>query len=140
MEILGVADPIGILVFAPLIGEASSVDVSFFRVALRGRIVSHNHPRGTMLSRDDLREAIDGNLLRIEAVMPDGEIMAWNRPAGGWPDVAGALRAYGVGFIRATKGAKGRTLTRDEVRKQIDRALKAALGDAAPVVDVSRVE
>ena len=139
-EVLAAAEASGRLLYAPLVGEANEVDVSAFRFLLRGRIVSHNHPHGTMLSLGDLRVAIDCNVLRIEALGPDGEILAWNRPEAGWPEEDTATRAYIVGFNRAARAAKTRAATRDELRAQVDRAFAKTLGPEILRIEVSRVE
>ena len=119
LEVLSVFDAEGRLLYAPLIGEDRTVDATLFLTFLRDRTVTHNHPTGTMLSPQDLIVAIEANMARIEAVCPDGTIMAWERPTEGWPDRNDALQTCRTAFLRASKKAKIGSNARDEIRSSL---------------------
>ena len=76
-----------------------------------------------MLSPSDLLSAIDADMARIEAVCSDGTIMAWDRPAAGWPDREEVLRSLKTAFLRASEKANKGANAREAIRRQFDRSL-----------------
>ena len=139
VEALSVFNRQGEILFAPLVGEPDGVFIDRCIRDLRDRIVTHNHPRCTMLSHHDLLSAIDADMARIEAVCADGTIMAWDRPDAGWPDREKALQAVRTAFRRAAAKAKTGRSAREEIRKQFDRTLGDArvFGQKALKVSIS---
>lgn len=52
---------------------------------------THNHPRGTSLSADDLNVTIGLNLQEMRVANPDGSVWVLRRPASGWGDKFGEV-------------------------------------------------
>jgi hypothetical protein len=137
LEVLVVADADGILVYAPLVGETHQVALDPFLGKLRDRNVIHNHPSSSPLSDDDIEAACHCDMASLEAVLATGGSLVLRRPPNGWPAKGSLLRAFGTGFDRATKQARG--LGRNKIVKlyvkEINSALLRAFGSNGPRIE-----
>ena len=71
---------------------------------LKGNIVTHNHPKGSMFSTDDIKGFIEGELLQLRASTPSGKVYVitrvkdWVKP--------NLLSDYKKAGTRGTEGAR----------------------------------
>ena len=59
--------------------DGASNEVYLEKSLLKNNILTHNHPRGSMFSTDDIKGFIDGELLQLRASTPSGNVFVITR-------------------------------------------------------------